>query len=164
MENRHRGVIWSEEDILSIREMVTARTERGWTPLHMAAMFREDNFELTWTYLTENMSSGNWTPPRTERGWTPLHLAAAYNKDPSTVERLLTLFGGRKTRDADGWTPLHMAAAFSETPSVVQKLLEAGANPKAKDAEGRIPWDLISDDSPLKGTDVYWWLYEGRFE
>ena len=69
-----------------------------------------------------------------------------------------------KARDEDGSTPLHLAAAFSETSSVVEELLLAGANPNAKDAEGKIPWDLISDDSPLKGTDAYWWLYEGRFE
>ena len=42
------NVYWCEKDILSIEAMVTARTERGWTPLHMAAMFREDNFDLTW--------------------------------------------------------------------------------------------------------------------
>ncbi len=160
---------WFTEEVLSIKAMATARTERGWTPLHFAAMFREDNFSLTWRCLNHAMATA-----RTERGWTPLHFAAEYNKHPSTVEILLDPLGDTRprrhrrrllnARDEDGSTPLHLAAAFSETPSVVEKLLEAGANPKAKNAKGRIPWDLISDDSPLKGTDVYWWLREGRFE
>ncbi|MXY62049.1 MAG: ankyrin repeat domain-containing protein [Synechococcus sp. SB0665_bin_28] len=56
-----------------------------------------------------------------------------------------------------------MAAASSKTPEVVKALLNAGANPSAKTKEGKLPVELIPDDSPLRGTDVYWRLNEGRY-
>ncbi len=48
--------------------------------------------------------------------------------------------------------------------AVVTALLAAGANPAARDADGCIPWDLIEDDSPLKGSDVYRQLKDARFQ
>ena len=79
------------------------------------------------------------------------------------VAVLLAAGADLEARAEGGATPLHEAARFSETPAVVAALLDAGADPAARDAEGRTPWDLIEDDSPLKGTDVYWRLNEARF-
>ena len=161
------GLWISDRERPSLTVVRRVRTEHGWTPLHMAAMFSQKEF---WLHFLE----GYELRIRTERGWTPLHLAAGYNEDPRMVKGLLRVDDDEiphwyrrmllKARDEDGSTPLHLAAAFSETSSVVEELLLAGANPNTKDAEGKIPWDLISDESPLKGTDAYWWLYEGRFE
>ena len=75
-------------------------------------------------------------------------------------------FDGReyiKYMDGYGCTPLHAAAAFSKTLAVVQALLDASADPKARDEDGKTVFDLIPDDSPLKGTDIYWRLNEARF-
>ena len=49
------------------------------------------------------------------------------------------------------------------TPEVVTALVNAGADPNARDGDGRTPFELIPEDSPLKGTDVYWRLNEARF-
>ena len=97
---------------------------------------------------------GAKTNVRDGHGTTPLHLAAGSSETPAALAALLDAGADPKARAEMRWTPLHMAAA----------LLDAGANPGAKDAQGKIPWDLISDDSPLKGTDAYWQLHEGRFE
>ena len=66
-------------------------------------------------------------------------------------------------RDKDGSTPLHGAAGHSTYLGVVTALLDAGADPAARDKSDKTPWDLIFANSPLKGTDVYWRLNDGRF-
>lgn len=55
------------------------------------------------------------------------------------------------------------ASVGSEAPAVVQALLDAGANPKARNMYGRTAVDLISYDSPLYDTDVYWQLNDASF-
>jgi len=96
-------------------------------------------------------------------GWTPLHWAAANSKSPEVVQTLLDAVADLNARINSGETPLHTAAQFSKTPAVVKALLDAGADPKARALAGQIPVDLIGDDSPLRGTDVYWKLNRARF-
>jgi len=79
------------------------------------------------------------------------------------VKALLDAGADPKARDKDGWTPLHFAAQFSKSPEVVQALLDAGSDPSAKSESGLIPVNLIKNDSPLKGTDIYWELNNARF-
>ena len=62
-----------------------------------------------------------------------------------------------------GLGPLHYAA-LSDTAETVNALLDRGADPTARRGDGKIPFDLIVDDSGLKGTDAYWRLNEGRFK
>ena len=82
---------------------------------------------------------------------------------PEMVATLLEAGASLEARAEGGWTPLHAAATLSKTSTVVATLLEAGADPAAEDADGNTPWELIEDDSPLKGTDLYWQLNEARF-
>ena len=100
---------------------------------------------------------------RDKYGRTPLHFAAEFSETPAVVVALLAAGADLEAQDEGGWTPLHYAAEGSKTPAVVTLLLDAGADPAAKDADGFIPWELVEDDSPLKGTDAYWRLNEGRF-
>ncbi len=79
------------------------------------------------------------------------------------VSRCLKAGADVTARDENGWTPLHKAAGDSTTPAIVTALLKAGADPAARDKRGKTPWDYIKADSPLKGTDVYWRLNDGRF-
>ena len=45
----------------------------------------------------------------------------------------------------------------------MKALLDAGADASAKTEDGKTPVELVPDDSPLRGTDVYWRLNEGRY-
>ena len=100
---------------------------------------------------------------RAEFGRTPLHRAAAHSQTPEVVTALVNAGADPNARDEVGDTPLHWAAAISQTPAVVTALVNAGADPNARDEFGDTPFELIPEDSPLKGTDVYWRLNEARF-
>jgi len=49
------------------------------------------------------------------------------------------------------------------TAADVGRCISQGADPKARADGGVIPVELVPDDSPLRGTDVYWRLNEGRY-
>ncbi len=66
-------------------------------------------------------------------------------------------------RNKYGWTPLHYAA-FRGHAAAIDALLVGGADAKARARDGRIPFDLISDNSPLVGTPAYWRLHEARWD
>ena len=136
-----------------------ARDENGWTPLHVAAASSENP-----GIVTALLEAGADLKARDENGWTPLHVAAASSENPGIVTALLEAGADLKARDQFGQTPLHMAAASSENPSIVAALLEAGSDPKARDQGGKTPGDMIPEDSPLRGTDVYWRLNDARFQ
>jgi len=41
--------------------------------------------------------------------------------------------------------------------------LDGGADAGLRNANAQLPFDLIADDSPLVGTDVYWRLSDARW-
>ena len=100
---------------------------------------------------------------RAEFGDTPLHRAAEFSQRPETVTALVNAGADPNARDEAGGTPLHGAAEFSQRPEIITALVNAGADLNARDGDGRTPFELIPEDSPLKGTDVYWRLNEARF-
>ena len=128
------------------------------TPLHYAAIHSK-----TPEVVKALLDAGADLNARDENRRTPLHLAAGFNKTPEVVKVLLDADANPKARDKNRWTPLHSAVWYSKTPAVVQLLLDAGADPKARTNNGKTALDLISDDSPLKGTNVYWQLNNARF-
>ena len=65
-------------------------------------------------------------------------------------------------RDKYDKTPL-MRAVESANPEVIRVLLDAGAYVNTLDEYGKTAWDSIQSNESLKGTDVYWKLYELRF-
>ena len=59
---------------------------------------------------------------------------------------------------------LAMLADPDATLADVMALLDAGANPAARNQDGKTPWDMIPQDSSLRGTDAYWRLNDARFQ
>ena len=97
-------------------------------------------------------------------GSTPLHQAAAVNETPAVITALVTAGTDPNARNELGDTALHFAARSSKTPAVVSTLLDAGADPDARNQYGEKPWDLLPDDSPLRGTDAYRRLNNARMQ
>jgi len=114
--------------------------------------------------VRQRLKAGADLKARTKSGLTPLHWAAESSKSPEVVKALLDAGADLEAENRNGGTPLHLAAQFSKSPEVVKALLDAGADPKAQSAGGLIPVNLIKDDSPLKGTDIYWQLDRARFQ
>ena len=61
------------------------------------------------------------------------------------------------------YTPLHLVAMNNDNPAIIEVLLEVGADPAGRSGDGETPWDVVPADSPLRGTDAYWRLNDGRF-
>ena len=104
-----------------------ARTEGGWTPLHVAAANTQNP-----SVVTALLDAGANISARTEGGLTPLHVAAGNAEDPIIVRLLLGAGANILARAEDGMTPLHVAALHSTTPAVVTTLIDAGANLEAR--------------------------------
>ena len=83
---------------------------------------------------------------------------------PAVVTALLNAGADPNARNELGATPLHFAARSSKTPAVVSALLDAGADPDARDQYGDTPWDVLPENSPLRGTDAYRRLNDARVQ
>ena len=150
---------------------VSTRSERGFTPLHMAAWFDATYFDKkhSWRWLGADVQALRETAQlvaaeiiralvsaetdvdaRDERGRTALHVAAMSSETPATIEALLEGGANVGTRDADGLTPLHAAAARSTAPRIIEVLVAAGTDLNARYGDGWTPIHVAawSNDSP----------------
>ena len=166
----HMAVAWNVKSprILEIVEVlvrhganIEAKGENQYRPLHMAATFNNANPEI----LELLVRHGADIEALSGFGGTPL-LHASGNSNPAMVETLLRLGANVDVRfDDAGWTALHVAASRDSTsPKTIELLLDAGVDPSIKDTKGRTPFEVIGEDSELRGTDVYWRLNEARFD
>lgn len=110
------------------RFMINARTRRGETPLHWAAIHRQRDFL---EFLVDQKADLNVADID---GKTALH-RAIHNGDKASVEVLLS--SGRadlRLEDSQRYTPLRCAAAYGQL-KIVEMLLSAGAEADAQDKD-----------------------------
>lgn len=119
-----------------ITAMINAKTERGWTPLHVAAGSGDmDMIEL----LLQNDAE---VDAETALG-TALHVAAIRNR-PAVVRRLLLANATVSVKEEDGMTPLHLAAIEGHA-EVVNLLVGSNAELEAKTTVGETPLHLAAE-------------------
>ena len=136
---RTRGL---EELLDGEPELITAWSKDGFTPLHLAAFFgQEDAAKI----LLERGAEVNLVARHASIHVTPLHSAAA-GSHPGIVKLLLEHGADPNAAQDGGFTPLHSAAGNDDKESV-EALLEAGADPSLANDEGQTPADLAGDET-----------------
>ena len=137
-----------------------ARDRYDHTPLFGAAF----SSNLTET-ITALIVAGADPNARNEWGKRPLHIATSLGNAEAAAAIAALITGGADPNArvvGSGRTPLHFAASVGQVDAIAA-LLDAGADHNARNEIGEIPFDLISDKSPLVGTSVYqrlrytWW-------
>ena len=99
---------------------LTARTEYGWTPLHLAA-WNSDNPQV----IKALSNIGTDPNARTEYGWTPLHVAAEQSSDHQVIETLLAIGADPFVYNQEGLSPFAIANILNKNPSAAGILLKA---------------------------------------
>ncbi|HXP83448.1 MAG TPA: ankyrin repeat domain-containing protein [Bryobacteraceae bacterium] len=125
-----------ETMIAGDRSLVSAVSEDGWTPLHLAAFFgKEEAARLL-------LNKGAQTAARSTNAMqnTPLHAAAA-GKHVALVKLLLERGAKADSRQHGGWTPLHAAAQTGDV-EMARALVEGGADVAARADNQQRPIDL----------------------
>jgi ankyrin repeat protein len=117
---------------------IEAKDNEGYTPLHNAVLFGNEDRVLTLIARGANIEA------KDDDGNTPLHLAVLFGNE----DRVLTLIArgaNIEAKDYDGNTPLHLAVLFGNEDRVLT-LIEKGANIEAKDYDGNTPLLLAAQD------------------
>jgi ankyrin repeat protein len=128
---RTRGL---EELLAAEPELARSWSPDGFTPLHLAAFFgQEDAAHL----LLEHGADASVVARHESLKVAPLHSAAA-GAHASIVSVLLEAGADANTRQEGGFTPLHSAAQNGDRESA-EALLERGADPSAATDDGRTP-------------------------
>ena len=136
---RTRGL---EELLDGEPELVTSWSPDGFTALHLAAFFGQEEAAKI---LLERGAEVNLVARHATLHVTPLHSAAAGSH--SEIVKLLLEHGADPNAAQDGgFTPLHSAAQNDDRESA-EALLEAGADPALASDEGKTPADLAGDET-----------------
>jgi ankyrin repeat protein len=125
-----------EEMLAGNRALVSAVSEDGWTPLHLAAFFgKEDAARLL-------LNKGAQTGARSTNAMqnTPLHAAAA-GKHVALVKLLLERGAKADAKQHGGWAPIH-AAAQSGDVEMARALVDSGADVSVRADNQQRPIDL----------------------
>ncbi len=120
--------------------LVSAWTEDGFTPLHLAAFFRRPD---TARLLVERGALVDVVARNKELQVTPLQSAAAAREE-ETAALLLERGADPNTQQRGGFTALHAAAQHGDEP-LVELLLAHGADPELAADDGRAAADFARD-------------------
>jgi uncharacterized protein len=118
------------------RSLASAWSPDGFTPLHFAGFFGQEDSART---LLENGADPNAVAKNTMKV-APLHSAAA-GRNVNIVRMLLERGASPNARQHGGWTPIHEAAQSGDF-DMVELLLKHGADPAAKNDAGVTALDL----------------------
>ena len=136
---RTRGL---EELLDAEPELVGSWSKDGFTALHLAAFFGEEEAAKI---LLERGAEVNLVAHNANIHVTPLHSAAA-GSHPGIVKLLLEHGADPNAAQDGGFTPLHSAAQNDDRESA-EALLEAGADPSLTSDEGKTPADVAGDET-----------------
>lgn len=109
-------------------ELVNAKDESGWTPLHSAACHNQKDVAKL---LIEQKADIH---AKEANGATPLHWAA---DNPEMIAFLLSLKADINSKDDRGRTPYHWAGQRGAHTGVAEVFRAHGADLEAKDNDGR---------------------------
>ena len=116
-----------------------ARSGDGFTALHFAAFFGQENVARA---LLEHHADAGAVADNPMKVM-PLHSAAA-GRNLAIVRALLEHGAPVNAKQQAGWTALHAAAQHGDQ-AMVELLLKYGANPNAKNDDGRTADDLADE-------------------
>uniref|UniRef100_A0A8D0EMU3 Ankyrin repeat and kinase domain containing 1 n=1 Tax=Strix occidentalis caurina TaxID=311401 RepID=A0A8D0EMU3_STROC len=128
------------EKLIKYGANVELRTDKGWTPLHLASF--KGHVEII-HLLKGSHAKLN---AKGSMGWTPLHLATRYS-DELVVCELLRCGADPNIAEKSEWAPLHFAVQRGSFLTVIN-LLECKADVNAKNKVGWTPLHL----AVLKGN------------
>ncbi|HUH06295.1 MAG TPA: ankyrin repeat domain-containing protein [Egibacteraceae bacterium] len=129
----------------------------GYTPLHLAAFFGNDDCAQ---YLLEQDAAVD-AVSRNDMALQPLHSAAAGGH--VVVAGMLLQRGAEvDARQHGGWTALHAAAQHGDT-ALCELLLRYGADPGLRNEGGTVAAELVPRDNAELVELLLWaWLSSGR--
>jgi ankyrin repeat protein len=138
------------------------RSSDGWTPLHLAAFFGQDDAVALLIDHGAPLDAHSTNATRN----APLHAALAGATKASVVRRLILAGADVTARGAHNITPLHLAASRGDS-ALCDLLIARGADAHAVMEDGTTPAQLasargfgelgdrltmIADDAPPSGT------------
>ena len=121
---------------------VNARTDLGFTPLHLAALYSPTAVALLL------MEHGADIHAKAAEGETALHFAAMAG-NTELVTHLLQADADVHAQEADGMTPLSRTAYYTDSPETLRQLVQAGA-------------ELCPHISPLGNTPLHYAAMSGN--